>query len=360
VEFHFAEWAPRKRKLPLAVSRTTAHHHEVSVQMVIGLFNKSFDLGMTFAEFQISPDEGISSVHFSPSDPSLLCTSTWSGHIHVYSASNYSEVSSFPFPVPLLCSTWLTDETIAAGSIDGTIFLTDQQILTGHESGVSALSSAPDLSALISSSWDTTVRIWDPRASPDQNHTTIFLKEKILTCVPSSNYSVVAHGSKNNVYLFDLRNPSEIEKRVSSLGYQIRSSAASKPNDFGWAIGSIDGRIAIDYFGDIQHQAQRFSFSHQKHEEGQEVVIYPVSALCFNPQSGILASGSCQGNITFWDLDAKRKVSEIQSPFDVSVAGLDCSQDGSMLAIAFSYTWEEGEIEHPPDRLVVETSGGNG
>jgi cell cycle arrest protein BUB3 len=323
--------------------------------MIVGV-EKVLD-AMRSTEVLIPPDEGISSVHFSPVDHLQFCTSTWSGSVHLYSASTCTELSAIQLSSPLLCSTWVTDQVIAAGSIEGPIFMTDGQSLIGHNSGVSSISFVPDLSAIVSGSWDGTVRIWDIRAPPDDNCTAIQLSERILTNEVSSNFFVIAHGNKNNVYIFDLRNPSHVEKRISSLGKQIRSSAASRPVDFGWAIGSIDGRIAVEYFGDIRHQAQRFSFSNQKHEEGDTLIVYPVNALCFHPQTGILTSGSCGGNIAFWDLEAKRKVTEIPSPFDVSVAALDYNGDGSILAIGFSYTWDKGEIDHPPDRLLLHFSG---
>jgi hypothetical protein len=32
---------------------------------------------------------------------------------------------------------------------------------------------------------------------------------------------------------------------------------------------------------------------------------------------------------------------------------MDYNPDGNVLALAFSYTWDKGEIEHPNDRLVL-------
>jgi cell cycle arrest protein BUB3 len=211
----------------------------------------------------------------------------------------------------------------------------------------------PDSSTLVSSSWDQTLKIWDLSAPPDRPCQSIAFREKLILSEISTEFRVIAHGSKNSVFIVDIRSPENIERRVSSLGSQLRSSAASRPLDFGWAIGSIDGRVAIEYFGDLRCQAQRFSFSCNRHEEGESVIVYPVNSLCFHPGTGVLTSGSAKGNICFWDIDAKRKLTEIQSPFDLSVASLDYDSDGEALAIAFSYTWDKGEIDHPADRLLL-------
>jgi cell cycle arrest protein BUB3 len=71
-----------------------------------------------------------------------------------------------------------------------------------------------------------------------------------------------------------------------------------------------------------------------RHEEGESMIVYPVNSLCFHPRTGVLTSGSAKGNIYFWDIEAKRKFTEIQSPFDLSVAALDYDGAGN----AFSYT----------------------
>lgn len=204
---------------------------------------------------------------------------------------------------------------------------------------------------MISSSWDKTIRIWDLCSSdPPQ---CLAFPEKFLLSEICGDFTVMAHGHKNSVFIVDLRNPSTFERRVSSLGRQIRSACAARPVPFGWAIGSIDGRIAIEYLGNLRQQAQRFSFSTARHEAGETATLFPVNALCFHPQSGVLVSGNCAGNICFWDLEFKRKLAEVQYGFGVGLAGMDYNSDGNVLALAFSYTWDKGEIEHPNDRLVL-------
>jgi cell cycle arrest protein BUB3 len=53
-----------------------------------------------------------------------------------------------------------------------------------------------------------------------------------------------------------------------------------------------------------------------------------------------------------WDRVNKKKLTALP-PFPTSVAALAFNHDGSELAIASSYTFEEGEREHPKDEIYV-------
>ena len=302
-------------------------------------------------ELPTQKDAGISSLHFCPFDNGIMATTSWKGTIDFLAIELKQIFQSWEFPEPLLCGAWVNSETVASGSVTGKIFISKESPIDGHSDGVSSLFMIPESQTLVSTSWDRTLKVWDMASL--QSVGTVAFKDKILCAEVSTNSRIIAHGSNNFVYILDIRNPDQVEKRVSSLGNQIRSSCASRPLDYGWAIGSIDGRIAIEYFGDVIEQAQRFSFSCNKRSESEKVIVYPVNALTFHPKTGILTSGSCNGDICFWDVQSKRKLGEMISQYDVSVASLDYNSDGSRLAVAFSYTWDKGDIPHNDDRIVI-------
>ena len=313
---------------------------------------------MTTGEVVVPANEGISSIHFSPDD-SIVSTTSWASTVHFYNSSTHENSVSRFFSEPLICSCFVNRRLLLVGGSEGSIFSADcedqnlsNEPLKCHSSGVSSLSVFPGTNLLLSSSWDQSLCLWDLNNNAMINR--MELNERILFASACEENRIVAYGHRNNVFVLDTRNPDTIEKRVSSLGKQIRSFAISKPQNYGWAIGSVDGRVAIEYFGDIKHQAQRFSFSCNRHEnEDGKTIVYPVSSLCFHPVTGILATSSCYGNINFWDLQNKRKLTELQSPFNNSVSDMEFSKNGSLLAIAYSYTWEKGEIEHPPDHVLI-------
>lgn len=59
---------------------------------------------------------------------------------------------------------------------------------------------------------------------------------------------------------------------------------------------------------------------------------------------GTFATGGCDGYVCVWDGDNRKRLSQY-AKFPTSVSALAFSDDGSMLAIASSYTFEEGERE---------------
>lgn len=63
-------------------------------------------------------------------------------------------------------------------------------------------------------------------------------------------------------------------------------------------------------------------------------------------------AGGGDGTVLTWDWRAKKRISRLRE-CDTSVAALSFSRDGSKLAIAASYTWEQGERPHPADSIII-------
>ncbi len=85
------------------------------------------------------------------------------------------------------------------------------------------------------------------------------------------------------------------QARDSSLKYQTRC-IRSYPNGTGYALSSIEGRVAMEYFDNSeQAQARKYAFKcHRKSEAGRDVV-FPVNAIAFHPTFGTFATGGRPG-----------------------------------------------------------------
>lgn len=79
--------------------------------------------------------------------------------------------------------------------------------------------------------------------------------------------------------------------RESSLKYQTRCIRCY-PNGTGYALSSIEGRVAMEYFdNNEQVQSRKYAFKcHRRSEAGRDLV-YPVNALAFHPVFGTFATG---------------------------------------------------------------------
>lgn len=96
---------------------------------------------------------------------------------------------------------------------------------------------------------------------------------------------------------FDIVPPCSIKSgqpeqvRESSLKYQTRCIRCY-PNGTGYALSSIEGRVAMEYFdNNEQVQSRKYAFKcHRRSEAGRDLV-YPVNAIAFHPGFGTFATG---------------------------------------------------------------------
>lgn len=81
------------------------------------------------------------------------------------------------------------------------------------------------------------------------------------------------------------------QARESSLKYQTRCIRCY-PNGTGYALSSIEGRVAMEYFDNSEQvQTKKYAFKcHRRSEAGRDVV-FPVNAIAFHPIFGTFATG---------------------------------------------------------------------
>lgn len=228
-------------------------------------------------------------------------------------------------------------------------------------------------SVLASAGWDSNFYLWDVR----MNHNSSAPVANIQ--LPNRAYSmdvdpstgtrvVVATAGRRNVFI-DVRmmkksppQPHEqqqqiVEKaeivldRESTLKYQSRLCRYF-PDGTAIAAGSIEGRIAIEFLDELginpPDNMKKYAFKCHRVND----TVYPVNAIAFHKEYGTFATGGCDGTVVTWDGLHKKKLSSLHK-FPTSIAALCFNHDGSELAIASSYTFEEGERDHPRDEIYV-------
>jgi len=171
---------------------------------------------------------------------------------------------------------------------------------------------------------------------------------------PDGN-KLVAGFSGRNIYIYDVRKTGKIlQKRDSSLKFQTRVIRCSIDN-LGYSVGSIEGRIAIEYFDASKEvQDKKYAFKcHRKKIDNVET-LYPVNAIAYHPIFGTFASGGADGIVNTWDGKKQKKLNSF-SQYPTSISSLSFNIDGSLLAIASSYTFELGDIDHPKDEIYIRT-----
>ncbi|KAL6615652.1 hypothetical protein ACP70R_037922 [Stipagrostis hirtigluma subsp. patula] len=291
--------------------------------------NKSFEVSP-------APADSVSSLSFSPKANHLVATS-WDNQVRcweVQPGGGCQAKASISHDQPVLCSAWKDDgTTVFSGGCDKQIkmwpLLSGGQptVLSGHEAPVKELAWVPQMNLLVSGSWDKTLRYWDIR-QPQPVHVQQ-LPERCYAMSLSFPLMVVGTADRN-VVVFNLHNPqTEFKRILSPLKHQTRCLAAF-PDQQGFLVGSIEGRVGVHHVDDSQ-QSKNFTF--KCHRDGND--IYSVNSLNFHPVHHTFATAGSDGSFNFWDKDSKQRL----KAFSKCPAPITCStfnQDGSIYAYAIT------------------------
>lgn len=276
-------------------------------------------------------------------------------------------MSSVAPQVPLLCLALKKSHSnqssnnsglLYVGGLDGTVRSLDvsssvwSTIGSHSKNGCSAVVEAGN-GMVVSAGWDSTVRCWDARSGATNGDHVLNLPGKAFSMDAVGNTIVVATSGRR-LCIYDCRQMGQpislIQERESSLKYQMRTVRLF-PDGIGMAIGSIEGRVAIEYVDEhVASTLGRKKYAFKCHRIGE--TIYPVNSIAFHPTFGTFATGGCDGSVIVWDGLNKKRISSLPK-FPTSIAAMAFNFDGTELAIASSYTFEEGERDHPRDEVFV-------
>ena len=308
------------------------------------------------------PSDGVSAVRFG-TDGGTLLVSSWDSALRLYDVRSNSVLACLLQPSPLLDCDLLPDGQALSAGLDGAVRLHatatgNERTLGSHEGGVRCVRHCAAANAVVSGSWDRSLKLWDVR-SPSPCVGTYAQPEKVLAMCAGTPAGgeraplLVVGMCGRHVHVIDLRKPEEaLQKRESSLKCQTRC-VAQMPSGEGYALGSVEGRVAIEYFEpDEKTQEKKYAFKcHRAAVEGGDGV-YPVNAIAFHPRHGTFATGGCDGVVNVWDAANKKKICNLRK-CPTSIAALAFSPSGDAIAIASSYTFEQGDKTTAPDEIIV-------
>ncbi|KAG8527533.1 uncharacterized protein KY384_007685 [Bacidia gigantensis] len=303
------------------------------------------------------PTDAISAVKFAPKSSRML-VSSWDKFVYLYDTAPPSGqlLSKFEHRAPVLDVCFGENENVAyTAGVDHAcrridLTTSDQKLLSTHAAGVRSVAYSPSHNILISASWDCTLHV-HRLTDTSQEPLKIMLPNKPFSLSTTATKLVVAMSART-VHIYELSSlaandkPEPWQRRESSLKFMTRA-VSCMPTDLGYASGSIEGRVAVEWFDpSTESQARKYAFKcHRLNPpEGDEGgdIVYPVNALAFHPTHGTFASGGGDGIVALWDGLAKRRIRQYQR-YSSSVAALGFSGDGKYLAIATCPGFEDGK-----------------
>ncbi|RYP68533.1 hypothetical protein DL771_006610 [Monosporascus sp. 5C6A] len=303
------------------------------------------------------PDDTVSDLAFS-SARDFLAVSSWDKKVRIYeiSASGQSEGKHlYEHDAPVLSVDWSKDgsKVVSAGA-DKQAKVCDLQ--TGQTAQVAAHDQTikcakffelPNAGTpmLVTGSWDKTIKYWDLRSSNPVGSVTC--QERVYTMDVRNSLLVIGTADRY-INVVNLADPMKFYKTLQSpLKWQTRVVSCFTDSS-GFAIGSIEGRCAIQYVED-KDAGSNFSFKcHRDPPTGNTTQVYAVNDISFHPQHGTFSTAGSDGTFHFWDKDAKHRLKGYPT-VGGSITATTFNASGTIFAYAVGYDWSKGFSANNPN-----------
>jgi len=102
-------------------------------------------------------------------------------------------------------------------------------------------------------------------------------------------------------------------------------------------VGSIEGRVGINYVDEKVARTQNFAFKCHRYE----TQVFSVNNICFHKQMGTFATAGSDGTYVFWDKDSKHRL-KLFEKMNSSITAATFNRDGRVYAYALGYDWSKG------------------
>ncbi|KAL9685384.1 hypothetical protein QQ045_022834 [Rhodiola kirilowii] len=296
------------------------------------------------------PSDSVSSLCFSPKANFLVATS-WDNQVRCWEVvKNGTNVSTVPkasisHDQPVLCSDWNADGTaVFSGGCDKQakmwLLASNQPVTVAmHEAPIKQLTWLSEMNLLVTGSWDKTLKYWDLRQQTPVH--TQQLPERCYTMTVRHPLMIVGTADRNLI-VFNLQSPQTEFKRITSPLKEQTRCVAAFPDQKGFLVGSLEGRVGVHHLDDAQ---QNKNFTFKCHRDGNS--IYGINSLNFHPVHHTFATAGSDGVVTFWDKDSKQRLKALER----CQAPIPCSafnNDGSIIAYSVCYDWSRGAEKHNP------------
>ncbi|KAI6038799.1 WD40-repeat-containing domain protein [Pisolithus marmoratus] len=307
------------------------------------------------------PTDSISSLAFSPA-ADYLAVGSWDNNVRLYEVGANGQTQGkaiYGHQGPVLSVCWNKEGNKAiSGGADNAARMFDittgqPQQVAQHDAPIKVVKwiETPQGGILATGSWDKTLKYWDLR-TPNPV-ATVQLPERCYTM--DVQYPLLVVGTaERHIQIYNLTNPTTPYKTITSpLKWQTRvvSCFTNSPSS-GFAVGSIEGRVAIQYVED-KDSSNNFSFKcHRKDQtpaSKDQSLVYAVNDIAFHPVHGTFSTCGSDGSIHYWDKDARTRLNVLS--FETApgpITATTFNRNGTIFAYAISYDWSKGHSGMTP------------
>ncbi|RLN89839.1 hypothetical protein BBJ28_00004063, partial [Nothophytophthora sp. Chile5] len=282
-------------------------------------------------------NDGIQDLSWSPTS-NVLVSGSWDNYVRCWEVQqqgtqfNTVAKAQISHEGPVLCTAFsgvrvhslpslsFDGSAVFSGSCDKTAKMwvlngpAQGQQIAAHDAPIRGIAAIQEVNCVVTGSWDKTVKYWDTRSPTPM--ASVQLSERCYAMDVKHPLLVVATADRQ-IHVFDIRKPSQIYKSIqSNLKFQTRTIACF-PDASGFAIGSIEGRCAIQHVED---------------KDKRNIAFHPF---------GTFATTGGDGTYCFWDKDARQKLKTFSKCNQAITAG-KFNVRGDIFAYALSYDWSMG------------------
>ncbi|KAL7479286.1 hypothetical protein ACHAW6_005024 [Cyclotella cf. meneghiniana] len=305
-------------------------------------------------------NDGISSVIWSPTANHLVSTnwngdvSCWEvqeseGHIlampkakgesRVYHGNGFPALDSAFSPDGSTVFSVGADKAVRMWNLTQPPLNNIPQQIGAHDQPIKSVAFLPSTNLIVSGSWDKMLKFWDVRQQSPVG--ILQLPDKCYDLDVRDSLMVVACAGRHIITYNVKGQPQEHMREESPLKFQSRCVAAF-PDATGYAVGSIEGRVGIQYVAKVPGKE---SFSFRCHR--QEANVFAVNCICFHNQFGTFATVGADGIVNFWDKDNVQKLKGFPA-IHRTITCASFSAQGNMFAYSSSYDWSKGSAHYAP------------
>ena len=292
--------------------------------------------------------DGISCIKTNPWRNSLLAISTWNELVNIYDIQRREIIESREIRCPQLAVEWISEGDYASGGADGIVYINGVQI-GYHNAAISGMAFCESRHILATSSYDGFVKFWNTRT---KSFITDFdTRDKVFSIAYVPTNFFVCGCTENRMIMLNIDTHESNVYNTLTHGYNTRYICSCETMI---AVSVAQGRITIINPKDT---SKKYAFKAHIDEKSDSKIVYPINAMCFQPKTNYLATGGTDAIIYIWDVINKCKIDtlfdENGDHFQTSISSLSFTRDGHYLVAAISYCFEQGSIDHAPDRIVV-------
>lgn len=300
--------------------------------------------------------DGITEVAWCPT-ADYLAVASWDSQVRVYEVQGATRgtiaKTAVPHDGPVFSVSWSLDGTrLASVGADKAIKILD--LTNGQQYALQNAHEAPirqcrwtvvnGVSVLVTGGWDRMVKYWQlqpGQPQPIQPMGQLQLPERCFAMDCQQSLLVIGTAERHVIIVDLAQNPLTPARPPQATPLKMQTRAiACFPDGQGFAVGSVEGRAAVQYI-DPTRQTQNFAF--KCHRDG--TTSFGLNAIRFHPKyPGTFATAGSDGVIAFWDKESKQRLESLPAASS-PISSIAFNRDGSLMAYAVSYDWSQGH-EH--------------